>query len=108
MDCHSGQFYTRIVDSNGIAFMETRTVLQTLNQRWRRLARWPRRLLVMGAVLVGVAWITIGSVVLLALADSPFGCPPTMGCRETQTNDCPPWSAFTHPASTRAVCDGGR
>jgi hypothetical protein len=51
----------------------------------------------------------LGQSVLLALADSHPGCPATMGCRERQTtNDCSVWSAFMQPASTRAVCDGGR
>jgi len=85
--------------------MGTRTLPELLQQRWRRLAQWPRRLLVIAAVLVGTSWITIGSVVLLALADSALGCLPTMGCRELQTNDCPAWSAFMQPASVVSLPD---
>lgn len=88
--------------------MGTRTLPEFLEQRWRRLTRWPRRLLVIAAVLVGATWISVGAIVVLALADSPLGCPTTMGCREPQTDNCSSWSPFIKPASTRAVCDGGR
>jgi hypothetical protein len=58
VDRHIRQFYPRIVDRNGIGFMGTHTLPELLEQRWRRLARWPRRLLAIAAVLVGAAWIT--------------------------------------------------
>ena len=34
---------------------------------WRRLGKWPRRILTTLAVLVGVVWVAIGSLVLIVL-----------------------------------------
>ena len=58
---------------------------------WRRLGKWPRRILTTVAVLVGVVWVEIGSLVLIALADSPLHCPPTMVCVDRKTKECSSW-----------------
>jgi hypothetical protein len=82
--------------------MNTTACTQPLRQRWRRLAKWQRRLLIVVAVLVCSAWAGIGSIVLLVLLDSPLGCPPTMGCPERSTSDCSSWNKFMQP--TDRVC----
>ncbi len=88
--------------------MDSMAVIQYLTRRLLRLRKWQRRLLTIVAVLVGAAWIGIGSVGLLILSDSPFGCPPTMGCPERKANDCSSWTAFMGPTSDRETCAGNR
>ena len=86
--------------------MNTTADTQRLRQCWRRLAKWQRYLLMIVVVLVGTAWIGIGSIALLVLLDSPLGCPPTMGCPERSTSDCYSWNKFMQP--TDRVCDSAR
>jgi len=107
VDGRERQIHGSLVCRNGLTAIFTSAVPQLLQQRWQRLAKWPLRLVLIAAVLVGAAWITIGLFVLLALAGSPLGCPPTMGCPERKTN-CSTWTAFMQPGSTREVCEGGR
>jgi hypothetical protein len=49
--------------------MDTDTVPQPRRRR-RRNGKWPRRLLVFAAMLIGGTWIAIGSIVLFVLAQS--------------------------------------
>lgn len=88
--------------------MDSMAVIQYLTRRWLRLGKWQRCLLTIVAVLVGAAWIGIGSLGLLILSDSPLGCPPTIGCPERKANDCSSWTAFTQPTSDRETCAGNR
>ena len=107
MDRRERRFRGRIVDWNGVTAMGMIAVPQCLRQRWRRLARWQRRFLAIVAVLVGAAWIGLGSIALLVLVDSPLGCPPTMGCPERKANDCSSWNSFMQPILDRQ-CDSNR
>jgi hypothetical protein len=75
---------------------------------WLRLGKWPRRILTIVAVLVGVVWVAIASIVLIVLADSPLHCPPTMGCVDRKTKECTPWGAFMQSATTRGSCGSSR
>ena len=86
--------------------MDTIRVPPRLPRWWRRLAKWQRHLLMIVVVLVGTAWIGIGSIALLVLLDSPLGCPPTMGCPEPKASDCS-WNTFMQRTSDR-VCGGAR
>src|ERR1700682_407345 len=51
-----------------------------------------------------VVWVAIGSLVLLALADSPLHCPPTMGCVDRKTKECSSWGGFMQSATKRGSC----
>jgi len=85
--------------------MDTGTALRLF--RRRRLDKRLRVLLMFAAMLIGAAWITIGSIVLLLLAESPpLGCPPTMGCTWHETEDCSSWGRFMQFANTAVSCDG--
>ena len=88
--------------------MNTMAVIPYLTRRWLRLGKWQRCLLTIVAVLVGAAWIGIGSVGLLILSDSPLGCPPTMGCPKRKANNCSSWTTFMRPTSDRETCEGNR
>lgn len=88
--------------------MNTMVVIEYLTRRWLRLRKWQRRLLTIVAVLIGAAWIGIGSIGLLILSDSHPGCPPTMDCPERKANDCSSWTAFMRPTSDRETCEGNR
>ena len=47
--------------------METSSVHGLMKACRLRLSKWPRRILTIVAVLVGVVWVAIGSLVLIAL-----------------------------------------
>ena len=86
--------------------MEASSVDGFAKECWLRLGKWPRRILTVVAVLVGVVWVAVGSLVLLALADSTLHCPPTMGCVDREAKDCSSWGESMQ--STRGSCDGSR
>ena len=46
--------------------MEGSSVRGLAKERWLRLGKWSRRILTIVAVLVGVVWVAIGSLVLIA------------------------------------------
>ena len=75
---------------------------------WLRLRKWLRRILTIVAVLVGVVWVAIASLVLIALAHSPLHCPPTMGCVDRKTKACSSWVGFMQSATTSGSCDSSR
>ena len=87
---------------------DTSSVRGLAKECWRRLGKWPQRFLTVVAVLVGVTWVVIGSLVVIAIADSPLHCPPTMGCAEHETKNCSSWGGFMQSATTRGSCDGSR
>ena len=88
--------------------MEGSTVRGLAKERWLRLGKWSRQILTIVAVLVGVVWVAIASIVLIVLADSPLHCPPTMGCVDRKTKECTPWRAFMQSETTRGSCDSSR
>ena len=88
--------------------MEGSSVRGLAKECWLRLRKWPRRILTIVAVLVGVVWVAIGSLVLIALVDSPLHCPLTMGCIDRKTKECSSWGGFMQSATTRGSCDGSR
>ena len=89
--------------------MEAIAVPRYVRQSRRRLAKRLRLLLMFAAVLIGAAWITIGSIVLFLLAgSSPLGCPPTMGCTADETGDCSSWRGFMQSTTIAGSCDGSR
>jgi hypothetical protein len=55
-----------------------------------------------------VVLVGIGSLVLIALADSPLHCPPTMGCVDRKTKECSSWGGFMLSATTSSSCDSSR
>jgi hypothetical protein len=71
---------------------------------WDRLGRWPRRVLLTVGVLAALVWLAIGSLVLLAVSDSPLHCPPTMGCPDRETKDCSSWGGLLESATTTSGC----
>jgi hypothetical protein len=71
-------------------------------------AAGPRWILTIVAVLVGVVWVAIGSLGLIALVDSPLHCPLTMGCIDRKPKECSSWGGFMQSATTRGSCDGSR
>ena len=74
--------------------METSTVQGFAKACWLRLGKWPQLIFTIVAVLAGVVWVAIGSLVLIVLADSPLHCPPTMGCVDRKTKECSSWGWF--------------
>jgi hypothetical protein len=91
----------------GVMTIEASSTRGFAKQCWLRLGKWLRRMLTTVAVLAGLVWVAIGSLVLIALADSPRHCPPTMGYVDRKTKGCSSWGGFMEPASTRGSCDSG-
>jgi len=81
---------------------------QLVKECWRRFGKWPRRILIIVGVVLGLTWVWIGSLILIALADSPLHCPPTMGCTEDESKDCSPRKGLLQFATTSGSCDGSR
>ena len=63
------------------------------------------RLLMIGAVFIGLMFAALATVVLIALAESPQRCPPNMGCPEHQQEECRSWRGLLEPAWDSGPCD---
>ncbi len=87
--------------------MATSSAYRFAQQCWRRLEKWPRRILMTVAVLVALVWFAMAWVVLIALVDSPLHCPSTMGCPGGQTTDCSSWGGLMGSATTGGPCGSG-
>ena len=88
--------------------MAASSAYRLVKECWLRLGKWPQRVLITVGVLVALVWLAIGSVVLLALRDSPLHCPPTMGCPDHETKDCSSWGGSLGSATTGGPCGRGR
>ena len=88
--------------------MSASNCYRVVSECWKRLGRWPRRVLMTVGVMTALVWFAIGSLVLLALSDSSLDCPPTMGCPDRQTKDCSSWGALLGSATTSGCGEARR